>query len=68
MVLKTMNKWIELLLGLILLVGTIYVAWATPFLGNLGAAAMQFLKGAAVWLVMLLGILFIILGINDLKD
>ena len=61
-----MNKWFEILLGLILLVGAIYV-WGMNSLG-FGAAALEFLKGGAVWLVIMIGVLFLMLGITDLKE
>ena len=72
----TMNKWLELLTGLILFIGTILVAWASSayswtVLGknlNFLSAGWIFLKGGLFWLVLLIGLLFIILGINDLKD
>jgi hypothetical protein len=65
-----MNKWLEILLGLILVVGTIYAAWAWPTLAGwgLGAAAFEFFKGGVVWFLILLGLLFLMLGISDLKD
>lgn len=62
----TMNKWLELLVGLILLLVPIY-AWITNLWG-FGAAALSFLQGGLVWLLLLVGLLFIILGISDLKD
>jgi hypothetical protein len=66
---KKMNKWTELLVGLILLVGGVYVWMVT--LGNgfwdFGTAAWEFLKGGAIWFVMMIGLLFILLGISDLK-
>jgi hypothetical protein len=61
-----MNKWLELLLGLILVLVPIY-AWITNFWG-FGDAALSFLKGGLVWLVLLIGLLFIVLGISDLKE
>ena len=63
-----MNKWLEILLGLILVVGAIYVAWLTPFWGGMGSAALEFLKGGIVWFVILIGLLFLMLGISDLKN
>jgi hypothetical protein len=65
-----MNKWVELLLGLILLLGTILFVWFSP---NLGAfwdfknAAWVFLKGGLAWFIALVGLIFILVGINDLK-
>lgn len=60
-----MNKWIELLLGLILVIAAIYV-WGINYLG-LGAAALNFLLGGIVWFVIGIGALLILLGISDLK-
>ena len=64
-----MNKWTELLLGLILVLIAIIVAIATYGLGmwDFGTAAVEFLKGGIFWLVLMIGVLFIILGISDLK-
>ncbi|HLA22938.1 MAG TPA: hypothetical protein VJZ93_00160 [Candidatus Nanoarchaeia archaeon] len=71
-----MNKWVELLLGLIVLTAGIYVAWASSaynwvFWGkdfNFLHAGWILLKGGIFWLVMILGLLLIILGLNDLRD
>jgi hypothetical protein len=69
-----MNKWVELLLGLILLIGAILLAWYSQtwvFLGknlNFWNAAWIFLKGGIFWFVVMIGVLFIMLGISDLKD
>lgn len=61
-----MNKWAELLIGLILINAAI-LGWA--FLpGNWGEAALQFLKGGIIWIVILAGLLFVMLGISDLKE
>ena len=61
-----MNKWLEILLGLVLIVGAVYV-WVMNYLG-FGAAALEFLKGGIVWFVIMLGLLFLMLGISDLKS
>jgi len=61
-----MNKWMEILLGLIFLNGAIF-SWFTNF-WKLGDAALTFFKGGLVWVVILVGLIFIILGISDLKD
>ncbi|HLC87074.1 MAG TPA: hypothetical protein VJH65_02255 [Candidatus Nanoarchaeia archaeon] len=63
-----MNKWVELLIGLILVVGAVYVAWGIPAMGSWGDAAVEFLKGGIVWFVVMIGALFILLGISDLKE
>jgi hypothetical protein len=57
-----MNKWLELLIGLVLVIVGILV-WAYFW----GPAAILFLEGAIVWFVIGLGALFILLGISDLK-
>ena len=61
-----MNKWLELLIGLILLVVGVY-AWGTNLAG-FGAAALNFLKGGIMWVVLLAGFAFVALGISDLKE
>ncbi|MDP3987331.1 MAG: hypothetical protein Q8P81_03850 [Nanoarchaeota archaeon] len=70
-----MNKWAELLLGLILLVGLIIVSWASSTYAwtifgknfDLLNAGWVFLKGGIFWLIAMISILLILLGINDLK-
>ena len=66
-----MNKWTELLLGLILVIGAIIVAWYyTDWWGplwNFKHAAWEFLKGGGFWFIVMIGTLFILLGISDLK-
>ena len=66
-----MNKWTEILLGLILLNGAILVwslsgGWGDFW--NFGRPAWEFLKGGFIWLVILIGFIFIMLGISDLKE
>jgi len=66
-----MNKWVELLLGLILINGVIFATWYSVELGsfwNLRHAAWEFLKGGVVWFFLMLGLIFIVLGISDLKE
>ena len=66
-----MNKWVELLFGLILLVGIILFAWFSSNFGafwNFKHAAWEFLKGAFFWFVALIGLIFIVLGLNDLRS
>lgn len=69
-----MNKWTEILLGLVLIVVSVLV-WA--YSGNwaigavsfdFGTVAWEFLKGGVIWLVILVGLLFLLLGISDLKE
>lgn len=60
-----MNKWFELLTGLVLLIIAI-LTWG--FFPSWGQAAIAFLKGGIIWLVILIGLLFLMLGISDLKE
>jgi len=64
-----MNKWSELLLGLILVIGAIVIAFYSQSWGtwNFWSSAWAFLKGGVFWLIVLVGFLFILLGISDLK-
>ena len=54
------------MLGLVLIVASVY-AWMAN-LGGLGTAALEFLKGGIVWFVILIGLLFLMLGISDLRE
>lgn len=71
-----MNKWVELLLGLILVIGIILIAWLSSIYDwtlfgksfNFLQSAWIFLKGGIFWLVFFIGLFLIILGISDLKD
>jgi hypothetical protein len=60
-----MNKWVELLLGLILILVPIVVAINIPAWGT---ATIEFLKGGIIVGVILIGLLFLMLGISDLKS
>ena len=67
---KRMNKWSELLLGLILIIGSIFVAFYSQAWGawNFWTAAGTFFKGGLFWFVLMIGVLFVLLGISDLKE
>ena len=56
----------EILLGLILVIAAV-VAWGYNLYG-FGDAALEFLKGGIIWFVILIGLLFLMLGISDLKE
>tara|TARA_Y100000310_G_scaffold300652_1_gene336503 strand:+ start:1520 stop:1702 length:183 start_codon:yes stop_codon:yes gene_type:complete len=60
-----MNKWMEILVGLILVIVPI---WAAITYLSWGAATIAFLKGGVITFVVLIGLLFIMLGISDLKE
>jgi len=61
-----MNKFISILLGLVLLLAPIY-AWIMDFSG-FGTAALDFLKGGLVWFLILIGLVMLLSGLSDLKD
>jgi hypothetical protein len=71
-----MNKWLELILGLILLIIVIWIGWASSAYSwtwfgkdfDFLHAAWVFLKGGVFWLVTAIALLLIILGINDLRE
>ena len=65
-----MNKWTELLLGLILVVVALVVAFYSQNWDawNFWDAAGVVFKGLVFWAIVGLGALFILLGISDLKD
>lgn len=66
-----MNKWAEILLGLILIVAAVLV-WSYSFqwgsFWDFGTAAWSFLKGGVIWFAIMLGLLFLLLGISDLRE
>ncbi len=66
-----MNKWVELLVGLLVLIGLIIFTLSSSSWGsfwNFRHAAWEFLKGGIIWLVGLVGFALIVLGINDLRQ
>jgi len=71
-----MNKWSELMLGLVMLTVVIIIGWASSVYSwtlfgkdfNLLHSAWVFLKGGIFWLITMIAVLLIVLGINDLKD
>ena len=71
-----MNKWFELFFGLILLIALVLISWASAAYSwtifgkdfNLLHSAWLFLKGGVWWFVLMISLLLIFLGINDLKD
>jgi hypothetical protein len=71
-----MNKWLEILFGLIIFIGTILISWASSayswtILGrnlNFLHAGWILLQGAIFWIALLIGLFLIILGITNLKE
>ena len=67
---KDMNKWSELLLGLILIIAPILIAFYSQAWGawNFWTSAGTFFKGGLFWFILMIGILFVLLGLSDLKE
>ncbi|MFH0711781.1 MAG: hypothetical protein V1889_01610 [archaeon] len=61
-----MNKFIAILIGLAFLIIPIY-AWIVNFAG-FGTAALTFLQGGIVWLLLLIGVISLLVGLSSLKD
>jgi hypothetical protein len=61
-----MNKWMELLLGLILLLAPIVLALTNTW--GLGTATLNLIKGGLVVIVALIGLMFIMLSISDMGN
>ncbi len=68
-----MNKWIEILIGLILIVGMILIGyysqdWVVAGKSlNFLSSAWTVLKGGIFWFFVGIGALFVLLGLSDLK-
>lgn len=67
---NAMNKWMELMTGLVLVLAAIIVAFYSQTWGmwNFWTAAGEFFKGGVFWFVIMVGLLFILLGISDLRE
>ena len=71
-----MNKGVELLIGLSLVIGTILITWVSSAYNwilfgknfNFLYPTWIFLKGGIFWFIILIGLILIILGINDLRE
>jgi len=66
-----MNKWVELLIGLLVVIGLIIFTLSSSSWGsfwNFKHAAWEFLKSGIVWLVGIIGLALIVLGVNDLRQ
>jgi len=62
-----MNKFLEILIGIFFVVIPLLIVILIPEFHNWGLAAIELLKGAVVVILILAGLLFIMLGISDLK-
>jgi len=60
-----MNKGLTILLGLVLIVAAVLVGFYYP---SWGSAAIELIKGGIILGVALIGLLFLLLGISELKN
>jgi hypothetical protein len=63
-----MNKFIEILIGLILIVAPILVVLNVPLFFSWGPATVEFLKGGVVVFIVIVGLVFLFLGISDMRS
>jgi len=61
-----MNKFIGILIGLVLLLAPIY-AWIVNF-AEFGDAALLVLKGGIMWALLLIGAALVLVGLTSLKE
>ncbi|UZE94079.1 MAG: hypothetical protein IB618_00690 [Candidatus Pacearchaeota archaeon] len=60
-----MSKLLNILIGVILILAPILIVLNIPLFYNWGPAAIEFLKGGVVVCLMIVGIVFLILGITE---
>jgi len=65
-----MNKWLEILLGLVLVIVPIVLAFTLLTSGRWDFLhpAWTVLKGMVFWMIVGVGALFILLGLSDLRE
>ena len=63
-----MNKWLKILIGLILIIVPIALILGIPYCYSWGLAAWQLIKGGVVLFIIMIGLLMLILGISELKE
>ena len=61
-----MNKLLTILIGLILLIVPIYAWIMSP--NFFGPAALSFLIGGIMWLLLMIGAVSLLIGLSSLKD
>lgn len=61
-----MNKWLEILLGLLMV--TVPLILATLVLPSFWNSALIVLQGGIFWAIVGIGLLLILLGLSDLKN
>lgn len=61
-----MNKYLEIIVGLIILVAGVSLGVLNAW--GFGSAMLSLLKGGIGWLIILVGIVMVGMGIGDLKN
>jgi len=61
-----MKWWLEVLVGLLLILIPLWLALTS--MTGWGAAALELIKGGLILGIILIGIMFVILGISDVKQ
>jgi len=61
-----MDKYVSIVLGLILMLIPIYLSIANVW--QIGTAALILLKGGIAWIVLLVGLVLIMTGLMGLKE
>ncbi|NCN51533.1 hypothetical protein GW931_00810 [archaeon] len=63
-----MSKWLKIVLGLILLVVPLALIMPGMPLSEWGVATLELIKGGITIVVILIGIILIVMGIDELKN
>jgi hypothetical protein len=61
-----MNKYLEIIIGLIILVAGVSLGVLNVW--GFGSAMISVLKGGVGWLIVFVGIILVGMGIGDLKE
>lgn len=65
---KFMKKEIKILGGLILVIAPLFLIMPGMVLASWGKAAWELIKGGITILIILIGIILILMGIDELRD
>ena len=63
-----MSKFMGLLIGIILVVAPILIVIYVPVFGSWGRAALDLIKGGILITIILIGLLFVLIGLSDMGN
>lgn len=63
-----MNKWLKIVIGTIILAGVLALILPSMPFETWGKAALTLIKGGITILALIIGLILVILGINELKE